>query len=208
MALLPLFVGAAVAEDINYTVDSQTNVSGSVYVGGKLGADESAEYQTVKVDISGGTVSVGEGNNLYWKDGVYGGASAVGNENTSFTADKVSINMTGGDINNIIAGSFGVERSSTSIGTTEVTISGGLVRSSVLGGSILTYNSDNESNIGFATSNVGSSKITINGDAVIGESVSSAKEKATTTTYSLTASMAEATPQAAELKHSAQPAFP
>ena len=85
--------------------------------------------------------------------------------------------MTGGDINNIIAGSFGVERSSTSIGTTEVTISGGLVRSSVLGGSILTYNSDNESNIGFATSNVGSSKITINGDAVIGESVSSAKEK-------------------------------
>ncbi len=177
MALLPLFVGAAMAEDIDYTVDSQTNVSGSIYVGGKLGADESAEYQTVKVDISGGTVSVGEGNNLYWKDGVYGGASAVGNENTSFTADKVSINMTGGDINNIIAGSFGVERSSTSIGTTEVTISGGLVRSSVLGGSILTYNSDNKSNIGFATSNVGSSKITINGDAVIGESVSSAKEK-------------------------------
>ena len=175
MALLPLFAGAAMSEDLNYTVNNDTDTKGSIFVGGKLSADESVAYQTVNVNISGGTISAGDGENLYWKDGIYAGASEFGNENTSFTADKVSINMTGGDINNIIAGSFSTEKGSTSIGSTEITISGGLVRNSVLGGSILTYN--NATNMGYATSHVGSSKITISGDAVIGESVSSAKDK-------------------------------
>ena len=66
MTLLPLFDGAAMSEDLNYTVNNDTDTKGSIFVGGKLSADESAAYQTVNVNISGGTISAGDGENLYW----------------------------------------------------------------------------------------------------------------------------------------------
>lgn len=171
---LSLFLGVLYAEDINYSVNADTDFSGSIYVGGSLSADESAEYQNVNIDISGGVVSAKD-QNTYWKDGIFGGASEFGNDKTSFSADKVSITMTGGDVNNVIAGSFAVEKAKSSIGLSEITISGGLVRNSVLGGSVLTYN--NATSVGMANSHVGLSKIIINGNAVIGETVLSAKDK-------------------------------
>ncbi len=171
-----LFAGAVWAGDVNLPITGETDVQGSLYAGGKLLSDETASYGTVSVDITGGSVSAGSGENVYWRDGVYGGASEFGNENTSFSADRVVINMSGGDMNNIVAGSFATEKGSVSIGSSEISISGGLVRNSVLGGSILTYDS-NGTIKGHAVSETGSSRITVSGDAVIGETVSSAKQK-------------------------------
>lgn len=173
ISMFALFAGAAVAEDINYNVTAETGETGSVYVGGTLLADESASYGSVNIDISGGKISAAEGS--YWKDGIFAGASEFGNENTSFSADRVVITMSGGDINNIVAGSFATEKGNTSIGSVDIAVSSGLVRNSVVGGSILTYNT--ATNMGQAVSHVGSTNIIINGDAVIGENVLSAKDK-------------------------------
>lgn len=173
ISMFALFAGAAAAEDINYNVTAETGETGSVYVGGTLLADESASYGSVNIDISGGKISAAEGS--YWKDGIFAGASEFGNENTSFSADRVVITMSGGDINNIVAGSFATEKGNTSIGSVDIAVSSGLVRNSVVGGSILTYNT--ATNMGQAVSHVGSTNIIINGDAVIGENVLSAKDK-------------------------------
>lgn len=173
ISTLALFAGAAMAEDINYNVTAETGETGSVYVGGTLLADESEAFGAVNIDISGGKISAAEGT--YWKDGIFAGASEFGNENTSFSADRVVITMSGGDINNIVAGSFATEKGNTSIGSVDIAVSSGLVRNSVVGGSILTYNT--ATNMGRAVSHVGSTNIIINGDAVIGENVSSAKDK-------------------------------
>ena len=173
ISMFALFAGAAAAEDINYKVTAETGETGSVYVGGTLLADESASYGSVNIDISGGKISAAEGS--YWKDGIFAGASEFGNENTSFSADRVVITMSGGDINNIVAGSFATEKGNTSIGSVDIAVSSGLVRNSVVGGSILTYNT--ATNMGQAVSHVGSTNIIINGDAVIGENVLSAKDK-------------------------------
>lgn len=173
ISTLALFAGAAMAEDINYNVTAETGETGSVYVGGTLLADESEAFGSVNIDISGGKISAAEGT--YWKDGIFAGASEFGNENTSFSADRVVITMSGGDINNIVAGSFATEKGNTSIGSVDIAVSSGLVRNSVVGGSILTYNT--ATNMGQAVSHVGSTNIIINGDAVIGENVSSAKDK-------------------------------
>lgn len=173
ISTLVLFAGAAMAEDINYNVTAETGETGSVYVGGTLLADESEAFGSVNIDISGGKISAAEGT--YWKDGIFAGASEFGNENTSFSADRVVITMSGGDINNIVAGSFATEKGNTSIGSVDIAVSSGLVRNSVVGGSILTYNT--ATNMGQAVSHVGSTNIIINGDAVIGENVSSAKDK-------------------------------
>ena len=173
ISTLALFAGAAMAEDINYNVTAETGETGSVYVGGTLLVDESEAFGAVNIDISGGKISAAEGT--YWKDGIFAGASEFGNENTSFSADRVVITMSGGDINNIVAGSFATEKGNTSIGSVDIAVSSGLVRNSVVGGSILTYNT--ATNMGWAVSHVGSTNIIINGDAVIGENVSSAKDK-------------------------------
>lgn len=173
ISMFALFAGAAAAEDINYNVTAETGETGSVYVGGTLLADESASYGSLNIDISGGKISAAEGS--YWKDGIFAGASEFGNENTSFSADRVVITMSGGDINNIVAGSFATEKGNTSIGSVDIAVSSGLVRNSVVGGSILTYNT--ATNMGQAVSHVGSTNIIINGDAVIGENVLSAKDK-------------------------------
>ena len=173
ISMFALFAGAAAAEDINYNVTAETGETGSVYVGGTLLADESASYGSVNIDISGGKISAAEGS--YWKDGIFAGASEFGNENTSFSADRVVITMSGGDINNIVAGSFATEKGNTSIGSVDIAVSSGFVRNSVVGGSILTYNT--ATNMGQAVSHVGSTNIIINGDAVIGENVLSAKDK-------------------------------
>lgn len=45
MALLPLFAGAAMSEDLNYTVNNDTDTKGSIFVGGKLSADESVRIK-------------------------------------------------------------------------------------------------------------------------------------------------------------------
>ena len=153
--MLAVFAGAAAAEDINYNVTAETGETGSVYVGGTLLADESASYGSVNIDISGGKISAAEGS--YWKDGIFAGASEFGNENTSFSADRVVITMSGGDINNIVAGSFATEKGNTSIGSVDIAVSSGLVRNSVVGGSILTYNT--ATNMGQAVSHVGSTNI-------------------------------------------------
>lgn len=137
ISTLALFAGAAMAEDINYNVTAETGETGSVYVGGTLLADESEAFGAVNIDISGGKISAAEGT--YWKDGIFAGASEFGNENTSFSADRVVITMSGGDINNIVAGSFATEKGNTSIGSVDIAVSSGLVRNSVVGGSILTY---------------------------------------------------------------------
>lgn len=175
ISMFALFAGAAAAEDINYNVTAETGETGSVYVGGKLFADGSASYGSVNIDISGGKISAAEGS--YWMDGIFAGASEFGNENTSFSADSVAITMGGGDINNIVAGSFATEKGKTSIGSARITVSSGLVRNSVVGGSILTYYDVDGARVGQAVSHVGSSNIIINGDAVIGENVLSAKDK-------------------------------
>lgn len=164
ISTLALFAGAAMAEDINYNVTAETGETGSVYVGGTLLVDESEAFGAVNIDISGGKISAAEGT--YWKDGIFAGASEFGNENTSFSADRVVITMSGGDINNIVAGSFATEKGNTSIGSVDIAVSSGLVRNSVVGGSILTYNT--ATNMGWAVSHVGSTNIIINGDAVIG----------------------------------------
>lgn len=175
ISTLALFAGAAMAEDINYNVTAETGETGSVYVGGTLLADESEAFGAVNIDISGGKISAAEGT--YWKDGIFAGASEFGNENTSFSADRVVITMSGGDINNIVAGSFATEKGNTSIGSVDIAVSSGLVRNSVVGGSILTYYDVDGAKVGRAVSHVGSTNIIINGDAVIGENVSSAKDK-------------------------------
>lgn len=175
ISMFALFAGAAAAEDINYNVTAETGETGSVYVGGKLFADGSASYGSVNIDISGGKISAAEGS--YWMDGIFAGASEFGNENTSFSADSVAITMGGGDINNIVAGSFATEKGKTSIGSARITVSSGLVRNSVVGGSILTYYDVDGARVGQAVSHIGSSNIIINGDAVIGENILSAKDK-------------------------------
>lgn len=161
ISMFALFAGAAAAEDINYNVTAETGETGSVYVGGKLFADGSASYGSVNIDISGGKISAAEGS--YWMDGIFAGASEFGNENTSFSADSVAITMGGGDINNIVAGSFATEKGKTSIGSARITVSSGLVRNSVVGGSILTYYDVDGARVGQAVSHVGSSNIIING---------------------------------------------
>lgn len=168
-----LFMAAAYGENLTYSINAETDVQGSLYIGGKLISDQSVAYDKISVDITGGKVATGSN---YWKDGTYGGASEFGNENTSFSASEIVINMNGGDVNNLVAGCFATEKGNVLVNSSEINISGGIVRNSVLGGSILTYYTDGTIK-GYAQSNMGSAKITISGNAVIGETTSNAKQK-------------------------------
>ena len=183
--------GLGAADNSNVIIDGQAEIAGNVYGGGNygsVGAQSSSSTSTTNIQLLGGTINgnvYGGGNNngsgstsvtstvnITMTNGVVKGSVYGGSNSSGIIYGSVNVNINGGEIDkDVYGGGEGGYTSNNSVYTrgtfvrnnVDVTVSSGLIKGSVYGGSA--YGTVNAANYTTTTAG-GTTSVTIEGGTI------------------------------------------